>query len=71
MVVKQTDDAIATKVGRACHRRTPVAVATNQEVLMNQCRVLRNELAHTSRSSRQIASASRTAWTSLVQLEAR
>ena len=71
-LVQQTDDAVAAEVRRVRHRRTPVAVAADQDVLVDERRVARDERAHRRRaSSRQIASASCTAWTSRVQLGAR
>ena len=38
-LVKETDDAVAAKVRRVRHRRAPVAVGANQDVLMDQRRI--------------------------------
>ena len=39
-----TDDAIAAKVRRVCHRRSPVAVGANQDVFTNERRIPGDEL---------------------------
>ena len=44
-LVKETDDAVAAKVRRVRHRRAPVAVGANQDMLMDQRRIARDERA--------------------------
>src|SRR5262245_44684784 len=44
--MKETDDAIASKVRRVRQWRAPVAVGSNQHVLMEECGVTRHELAN-------------------------
>ena len=36
VAVKETDDAVAAKVRRVRHRRAPVAVSTDQDMLVDQ-----------------------------------
>ena len=45
VAVKETDDGVAAKVCRVRHRRAPVAVGTNQDLLMNERGIARDERA--------------------------
>ena len=45
VAVKETDDAVAAKVRRVRHRRAPVAVGANQDILMDERRIPRDERA--------------------------
>ena len=45
-LVQEADDAVAAEVRRVRHRRTPVAVGANQDVLVDQRRIPRDERAH-------------------------
>ena len=45
LIVKETDDAVAAKVGGVRHRRPPVTVAANQHMFADERSIARDELA--------------------------
>ncbi len=45
LLVQESDDAVAAKVRRVRHRRAPVAVGANQDILMDERWVARDERA--------------------------